>query len=212
MVTSSKELLPIDTKPSLDLRVKCDGKLDECFENLRTHFGSHCEQDVASALRQVFGAADPEVLRQVELVANGGLYSDNESKSFFYKPIGGYFHVHLQGFDTVKTVLEDRDWLQQQLDDAHTSSKIVGEKLNVRTSFKPSKWFGFFTKDILSYLLPFIGLLFVSTYQYLSRGTLGGDFSNTFFSSLGALLLWGVGTLYLYLRKHKRYVFELPEE
>lgn len=211
MAMPPKKLLPIDTKPSLDLRVKCKGNVTECFANLRTHFGSHCE-DINTALKLVYGVASPEVLQKIELVISGGLYSESESKAFFYKPIGDYFYVHLQGFGTVTTVLEDRDWLQQQLDDANTSSTIIGEKLNVRASFKPRKWFGFFTKDILSYLLPFLGLLSFSMYQYSLTRTLSVDFWNSLFLSLGVLALWGVGTLYLYARKRKKYVFELPED
>jgi len=209
MAFLSKKLLPIDTKPSLDLRVKCEGDVNTCLVKLGEHFGSHCE-DIGKALEQVYGIADLEVMQKIELAASGGICQD-ESIAFFYKPIGRYFYVHLQGFGTVSTLLEDRDWLQQQFDETNVSCQIIDEKLNVRASFKPRRWFGFFTKDILSYLLPFIGLLSFSAYQYWVTKSFGADFWNSLSNSLIILALWGVGTLYLYVRKRKKYVFELPE-
>lgn len=204
----------VEAKPSIVLSFKCDGDLGDCFEKLREHFRSHVLPNT-SALTEVYGVSDPEVERIVEMAATWGL---NESRStfIFFKPVGSTFQIHVQGFGAVKTLMGNRDWLEEQVREAGKKTgiklKVVDESLNARASFKPRKLVSFFGKEMFLFLFPFIVFLAGYALYYYSTKQMTNDALYNVYVSLATLILWGVGTGYMYLRKRKTFVLELPQE
>ncbi|HML01841.1 MAG TPA: hypothetical protein VK487_00540 [Candidatus Bathyarchaeia archaeon] len=206
---TERRFFPIETKPSLSLSVKCtkDGKSD--FDKLKKHFENYLENPI-QALESVYGIADPEVTKSVELAVRWGF--GEKSIFIFFKPLGSNFHVHLQGFGSVKSLIKDRDWLRQQFKDAGTKCNICDESLNVKASFTPRRILSFFVKDFFSFLLPTLVFLVLSLVSYLWSKEITGEVLNSLYVSAITFGLWVAGTIYLYLRGRKTYVLELPED
>lgn len=204
---------PVRTKPFINVNIEWENGSDSSFTVLKKYFRNSLVDDITQAVAQIFGTEAATVVDDVEMAISGGYAAEKPEKTIFvfFKGYGSESEIHIQGFETVRNLIRDKEWLMRHLNKAKTKHKIVNESMRPgKSTFRPRSVISFFKKDLLAFLSSSILLFVAASLDLLINGKLTQSGLISLYSSIAAFVLWAIVSGAAYLLKRKTYVLELP--